>query len=187
MLKKMPGDRWQQFANLRNLYSYMYSMPGKKINFMGNEFGQNDGWDFTKSLDWHLLEWNEHKGIKRIFQDLNALYKEEGAFYETDFLPSGFEFINHSDCENSVIAYLRKSKNMQEQILIIINFTPTPRINYKLDIQHNGEWEVIFNSDSSIYNGSNAGSQGLITANHHSIYVDLPPLGTMFLKWKGKK
>jgi 1,4-alpha-glucan branching enzyme len=182
ILSKMPGDRWQKFANIRTLYSYMYSMPGKKINFMGNEYAQNDEWNFERSLDWHLLAWDEHKGIKKLFQDLNLIYKQEKAFFETDFLSLGFEFINHMDSENSVISYLRKSKDAHEAILVVINFTPTPRNNYKTGSRHNGNWKTIFNSDSSCYGGSNMGSQGIVLAENHSIILNLPPLGALFMK-----
>jgi 1,4-alpha-glucan branching enzyme len=192
MLSKMPGDSWQKFANLRLLYSYMYSIPGKKINFMGNEFAQNDEWDCNHSLDWHLLQWDDHKGIKKITQDLNTIYKKESAFFETDFSFNGFEYVNHADNQNSVISYLRKSENLQEEILVIINFTPTPQHQYRTGVNRNGEWEIIFNSDSIHYGGTNAGSFEPLTSEYHlkherpySLVVDLPPLGALFLKWKG--
>jgi 1,4-alpha-glucan branching enzyme len=189
MINKMPGDRWQKFANLRVLYSYMFSTPGKKINFMGNEFAQNDEWNYQQSLDWHLLEWDEHKGISNLFKELNVIYRREKSFFETDFYASGFEFINHSDSENSVISYIRKSKNLQnqtqEEILIIVNFTPATLYEYRTNINRNGYWEIIFNSDSVKYGGSNAGSKGMMIAERHSIILDLPPLGALYLKWKG--
>lgn len=190
--KKMPGDRWQKFANLRILYSYMFSLPGKKINFMGNEFAQNDEWNCNYSLDWHLLQWDEHQGIKKIFQDLNKLYQNESAFFETDFSSDGFEYVNHSDSENSVISYLRKSENKENEILVVINFTPTPLYDYRTGVNRTGEWKIIFNSDSSYYGGSNMGSSSHVVADNHpeqerpySIALNLPPLGAMFLKWKG--
>jgi 1,4-alpha-glucan branching enzyme len=168
----------------------MFSTPGKKINFMGNEFAQNDEWNYRQSLDWHLLEWDEHKGITRLFQNLNSIYKKERAFFETDFSSNGFEFINHSDCDNSVISYLRKSKHnqnqIQEEILVIINFTPATLYEYRTNINRNGYWEIIFNSDSAIYGGTNAGSTGILIAERHSILLDLPPLGALFLKPKGQ-
>lgn len=192
LLNKMPGDRWQKFANLRVLYSYMYSMPGKKINFMGNEFAQNDEWNFNRSLDWHLLNFDEHQGIKKLTQDLNQLYKTERAFFETDFTPSGFEYINYADNQNSVIGYLRKSEKFEEEILVIVNFTPTPQYDYRIGVGRGGWWEVIFNSDSSFYGGSNSFTPERIEAEHHfshekphSVLVNLPPLGALFLKWRG--
>ena len=192
LLNKMPGDRWQKFANLRTLFSYMYSMPGKKINFMGNEFAQNDEWNFNRSLDWHLLDHSEHQGIKKIIQDLNHIYKSEKAFYETDFTPSGFEYINYADNENSVIGYLRKSDKFEEEILVIVNFTPTPHHDYRVGVSRAGHWEVIFNSDSMYYGGSNFITQSSVVADHivshekpHSIVLNLPPLGSLFLKWRG--
>ena len=191
MLKKMPGDIWQQFANLRILYSYMFSIPGKKINFMGNEFAQNDEWNYNQSLDWHLLQWGEHQGIKKLTQDLNIIYKNERAFYETDFLSSGFEYINHTDSENSVISYLRKSEDMKEEILVLINFTPTPQTQYRTGINRSGSWKIIFNSDSTYYGGSNSGSFGFVKADHYSLHerqysvlLNLPPLGALYLKWE---
>lgn len=191
LIHKMPGDRWQKFANLRTLYSYMYSMPGKKLNFMGNEFAQNDEWNFNQSLDWHLLEWEEHRGIKKLTQDLNTIYKEEKSFYETDFLANGFEYLCYSDSENSVISFLRKSENMQEEILVIVNFTPTPHYGYRTGVTQNGEWKVIFNSDSEYYGGSNAGSSGFVLTEHYSAHgkpyslsLNIPPLAVLFLKWK---
>lgn len=192
IIKKMPGDRWQKFANTRLLYSYMFSMPGKKINFMGNEFAQNDEWNYNQSLDWHLLDWDEHKGIKKLTQDLNSIYKNEKAFFETDFHSSGFEYVNHGDSENSVIAYMRKSEDFKEEILVVVNFTPTPQYNYNVGVNRNGKWEVIFNSDSNYYGGSNAGSSNLVVANNHSVHerpfsleLNLPPLGALFLKLRG--
>jgi 1,4-alpha-glucan branching enzyme len=192
ILKNMPGDRWQKFANLRILYSYMFSIPGKKINFMGNEFAQNDEWNYNQSLDWHLLGWDEHRGIKRLTQDLNQIYKKEKAFYETDFNSSGFEYVNHADSENSVIAYIRKSEDHSEEILVAINFTPTPQYNYKVGVNKSGKWEIIFNSNSSFYGGSNDGSAHYVIAENQSTHqrpfsvdLNLPPLGVLFLKLKG--
>jgi 1,4-alpha-glucan branching enzyme len=159
---------------------------------MGNEFAQNDEWDSNQSLDWHLLQWDEHQGIKKITQELNLIYKRERSLYETDFTPDGFEYINHADSENSVISYLRKSENLQEEILIIINFTPSIHSSYRTGTNKSGKWEIIFNSDSAFFGGSNNGSSGIINTDHkpehsrpYSLAVNLPPLGALFLKWKG--
>lgn len=192
LINKMPGDRWQKMANLRLLFSYMFSIPGKKLSFMGNEFAQNDEWKFSQSLDWHLLAWSEHQGIKKITQDLNSLYAQEKALHETDFLPQCFEFINYSDSENSVIAYARKSRDHKEEILVVVNFTPVTQHNYRVGVNHHGgEWKVIFNSDSEYYGGNSSGSFGTIHSNsigahgkEQSVNLNLPALGTLFLKWR---
>ncbi|MCD0469657.1 1,4-alpha-glucan branching protein GlgB [Flavobacterium sp. JAS] len=155
---KMPGDEWQKFANLRLLYGYMFTHPGTKLLFMGSEFGQSDEWNFEKSLDWHLLQYDYHSGIKKVITDLNQLYKSRPALYEKQFTGEGFEWINYSDHQNAVLSYIRKGNNPNENLVVVCNFTQVVRENYRIGISQKGKLEEIFNSDATIYGGSGAGS-----------------------------
>jgi len=193
LLWKMPGDNWQKFANLRLLFGYMYAHPGKKLIFMGGEFGQWDEWYHEKSLDWHLLQYPEHQGIHKWLKDLNKIYKTEPALYELDFEPSGFEWIDFGDVEQSIISFLRKGKNPKDIFLIVCNFTPVPRYNYRIGVPYGGFWKEVLNSDSEIYGGSGHGNFGGVYSEEYpfhgkpySISLTLPLLGVLYFKFVGQ-
>jgi len=189
MLYKMPGDEWQQFANLRLLYTYMFTYPGKKLLFMGCEFAQGDEWNHDKPLDWYVLRYPHHAGMKKLVGDLNSLYTGQTALHKYDFDPIGFEWIDCHDTDQSVLSYLRKDET--ETIIIVLNFTPIIRDNYRIGVPVEGEYEIIFNSDSSFYSGSNAGSHSSIHTEQLawmnrpcSLNLSLPPLAGLILKIK---
>jgi 1,4-alpha-glucan branching enzyme len=191
IVSKMPGDEWQKFANLRLLYSFMYTHPGTKLLFQGSEFGQTSEWNFQQSLDWHLLEYDVHKGAQNLVKDLNTLYKEEPALHEKQFSPDGFEWIDHGDHENSVVTYIRKGENEKDTVVVVLNLTPAPRENYRIGLPKKGTLKVIFNSDASKYNGTGNFKNTTLTSdkktwNHraHSITLELPPLGMLAFKYK---
>jgi 1,4-alpha-glucan branching enzyme len=191
ILSKMPGDEWQKFANLRLLYSFMYTHPGTKLLFQGSEFGQTSEWNFQQSLDWHLLEYDVHKGAQSLVKDLNTLYKDEPALYEKQFSAEGFEWIDHGDHENSVVSYIRKEEDEKNNIIIVLNLTPAPRENYRIGLPKKGTLKVIFNSDASKYNGTGDFTNTKLTSNkkpwntrEHSIALDLPPLGMLAFKYQ---
>ena len=180
---KMPGDEWQKFANLRLLYGYMFTHPGTKLLFMGSEFGQTAEWSFENSLDWHLLQYDYHSGIKKIITDLNVLYKSQPALYEKQFSGEGFEWINYSDHQNAVISYIRKGNNPKENLIIVCNLTQVVRENYRIGIPHKGKLKEIFNTDSPLYSGSGVGNPGTLQiepssydGRDFSIELILPPL-----------
>jgi 1,4-alpha-glucan branching enzyme len=188
MVNKMPGDIWQKFANLRLLYTYLYTYPGSKLLFMGCEFGQWSEWAHGRSLDWHLLgEGQFHTGLQTLVKDLNKLYTSLPSLYERGFQPDGFEWIDCHDSTQSVISYLRKSSS--GFTLVVLNFTPTPRVNYRLGVPVAGTYHEIFNSDSEYYAGSNTGNGERIDSEDlswmgraQSIQLTLPPLGAVLLK-----
>ncbi len=189
LLEKMPGDEWQKFANLRLLYTLMFTYPGKKLVFMGCEFAQGLEWNHDQSLDWYVLDYPNHAGIKSCITDLNHTYANHNALYQYDFDPKGFEWIDCNDTAQSVLSYLRKSDD--QTILIILNFTPVIRSKYRVGVPSLGRYEVIFNSDSMHYSGSNKGSSEVIEAEEvswmnrpASILLDLPPLAGLVLKLK---
>jgi len=186
LLSKMPGDDWQKFANLRLLYSYMFTHPGKKLLFMGAEIGQWAEWNHEKSLDWHLLEHSPHQGIKQTLRDLNFLYREEKALYSRELHWECFEWVNMYDSDNSVISFYRKDPQSSETLLIICNFTPVPRENYTLGLNRGGRWKEIFNSDAAVYGGTNQWRHDTIEAkpenDTHLFTASLPPLSTMVFK-----
>ncbi len=189
LIQKMPGDDWQKFANLRLLFGYMFGQPGKKLIFMGGEFGQWDEWYHEKSIDWHLLDNPGNLGVQRWVQDLNGVYKTELALHELDFSNNGFEWIDFHDSESSVIAFLRKGETTGNIILVAANFTPVPRPNYRFGVPRGGYWKEMLNSDSKIYGGSGYGNFGGVEAapipchgRDYSISLVLPPLGIVFLK-----
>lgn len=189
LLDKMPGDVWQRFANLRLLYGYMYSHPGKKMVFMGGEFGQWQEWNHDAGLDWHLCEYEPHRGLQRLIRDLNRIYREEPALHEVDFDWSGFQWIDFSDSDNSIIAYLRKAKNAQAAIVCLCNFTPVPRHGYRIGVPEPGWYRELINTDGIAYGGSNIGNGGgvhaLDTPSHgfpDSLTLTLPPLSVLMLK-----
>jgi 1,4-alpha-glucan branching enzyme len=185
----MPGDEWQRFANLRALYGLMYSFPGKKLLFMGDEFGQTTEWNHEASLDWHLLQYPLHTGIQRWVDDLNGLYKTQKALHEVDFHYTGFEWIDFQDKQNSVISFMRHSADQAESVVVVCNFTPIPRFDYRIGVSESGQYGELLNSDSSFYGGGNVGNTGIVTADpipYHgrdlSLNLCLPPLGVIFLK-----
>lgn len=186
LVSKMPGDEWQRFANLRLLYTFMYTYPGKKLLFMGCEFGQGTEWNAGRELDWYVLDYPHHKGVQTLVKDLNQLYKTHPALFSHDFDHHGFEWIDCRDVEQSIISYRRK--NQFEELVIVLNFTPVPRNNYRLGVPEPGTYMEIFNSDSKYYDGSNTGSGAVVSEptpwmNHpHSINLNLPPLGALILK-----
>jgi 1,4-alpha-glucan branching enzyme len=184
----MPGDDWQKFANLRLLFGYMFGQPGKKLHFMGGEIGQWDEWDHEKSVDWHLLAWDPHKGVQQWVQDLNAMYKSEPALYEDDFSYHGFEWIDCGDWQSSVLMFLRKCKDRSQDILVVCNFTPVVR-EYRVGVPYGGMWRELLNSDAPAYWGSGVGNYGRVMADEiwahgrdRSLWLKLPPLGVLFLK-----
>lgn len=194
MLSKMPGDPWQKFANLRITYAFMFSHPGKKLLFMGSEFGQWDEWNFDTSLDWHLNNYPPHRGIQLLLKDLNHLYSTDPAFHEVDFSPAGFEWIDCSDYESSIVSFIRWSKDYQDALVAIFNFTPVVRYDYRLGVPFQGHWDEVFNSDSEIYGGSNVGNCGGRDSEEipwqgrtYSINITLPPLGGIYFKLSRKK
>ncbi|VAW63480.1 1,4-alpha-glucan (glycogen) branching enzyme, GH-13-type, partial [hydrothermal vent metagenome] len=180
-------DEWQRFANLRLLYAYMFTYPGKKLLFMGCEFGQGEEWNHEKSLDWYVLDYPLHAGVKKLIGDLNRLYSSQTALYQYDFEPAGFDWIDCHDTDQSVLSYLRKSDH--ESIVVVLNFTPMIRENYRIGVPEAGRYEVILNSDSEFYAGSNAGSDSIISTqntpwmNHPMcLSLTLPPLAALVLK-----
>jgi 1,4-alpha-glucan branching enzyme len=186
---KMPGDEWQKYANLRLLFGYMYGHPGKKLLFMGGEFAQWKEWNHDESLEWHVLQYPLHKGVQRWVADLNHLYRTEPALYELDFKAEGFEWIDSSDWEKSIISFLRKGTDSEDIMLVICNFTPVPRLNYRIGVPRVGSWREVLNSDASLYGGSGHGNFGGVDAtpipSHgrpYSLSLTLPPLGIVFLK-----
>lgn len=183
LIYKMPGDEWQRFANLRLLYGYMFTHPGTKLLFQGAEFGQTSEWNFEQSLDWHLLQYDFHSGIKRLITDLNQLYKSRPALYEKQFTGEGFEWINYSDHQNAVLSYIRKGNNEDENVIIVCNFTQVVRENYRIGIPKKGQLEEIFNSDAVIYGGGGVGNGKSLKieskpydGRDFSVELILPPL-----------
>ena len=191
IVDKMPGDEWQKFGNLRLLYGFMYTHPGAKLLFQGGEFGQTSEWNFNGSLDWHLLNFDVHKGAQTLVKDLNKLYKKEPALHQKQFSPEGFEWIDHGDHENSVMSYLRKGIKEKDNIIVVLNLTPVPREHYRIGLPKAGALTAIFNSDAIKYNGSGKFKNKKITsdqkawnARENSIELNLPPLGMMVYKYK---
>jgi 1,4-alpha-glucan branching enzyme len=189
MFQKIPGDEWQKAATLRALYGFMYAHPGKKLMFMGCEFGQSHEWNYDHSLEWHLLDHPLHAGLRSFVQDLNRMYAAEPALHEVDFEPAGFQWIDCNDSENSVVSFIRRARNASDLVVAIVNFTPVPRDGYRIGVPHGGEYLELVNSDSEAYGGSNLGNSGVvatepIAAHGHSdsLRLNLPPLGFLILK-----
>jgi 1,4-alpha-glucan branching enzyme len=189
MLDKVPGDAWQKHATIRTLYGYMYAHPGKKLLFMGDEFGQWREWSHDESLDWHLLDAPLHGGLSRYVRDLNEMYSGEAALHEVDFSPEGFRWIVGGDNENSVVSLLRFARNRADFVAAIFNFTPVPRMDYRIGVPEHGWYEEILNSDAAVYGGSNVGNLGGVQSEaipahgfDHSLRLNVPPLGCLFLK-----
>jgi len=189
LIGKMPGDSWQQFANLRLLYGYMWGHPGKKLLFMGGEFGQRREWAHEESLEWYVLQYPEHAGLQRWVTDLNRLYRSEPALYQVDFERSGFEWVDCNDSEQSVLTFLRRPRGGGPPLLVACNFTPVPRTNYIIGVPCGGYWRELANSDATLYGGSGMGNLGGVqaapVATHgrlHSLAVTLPPLAVLMFK-----
>lgn len=189
LIGRMPGDEWSRFANLRLMYSYMFTHPGTKLLFMGAEFGQTAEWSHDRSLDWHLTEYDFHKGVMRVIQDLNRLYTTEPALYQFAFDQKGFEWVDYGDRENSVIIYMRKGHVLEENLMVICNFTPAPRHAYRVGVPARGSYKEIFNSDNLKYGGSGLLNQNTLTTSpvkyhgkDYSVTLTLPPLGITVLK-----
>ncbi|MDX2140544.1 MAG: 1,4-alpha-glucan branching protein GlgB [Chloroflexota bacterium] len=191
LLDKMPGDMWQRFANLRTLLGYQYMHPGKKLNFMGAEFGQWQEWRFAQSLDWHLLEYPMHQGIQHWVRDLNHVYSEQPALYEHDFDAAGFRWVSVNDADGSTLAFLRYADDPSDFVLTVCNFTPVPRQEYRVGVPEAGFYAELLNSDANVYGGSNMGNAGGVQSEEieahnfpNSINLVLPPLAIVVLKLK---
>ena len=189
LLAKMPGDDWQKFANLRLLLGYFYTHPGKKLLFMGAEIGQWWEWNCLGSLSWDLLQYERHQKLQQFVRDLNRIYQSEPSLHQYDFEPAGFEWIDFHDVEGSVIAYQRFAKDRKDSVIVICNFTPVPRHNYRIGVSQSGIYREMFNSDSAYYGGSNLGNGNIIASEEipwnnrsGSLSLTLPPLATLILK-----
>lgn len=189
MIEQMPGDLWQKFANLRLLYGYMWTHPGKKLTFMGGEFGQWKEWNCNESLQWDLLQWDTHQGLQNYMAHLNHLYQSEPALHEVDFDAEGFEWIDCHNHEDSILAFMRKGKDPNDYVISVSNFTPVPRVGYKLGVPELCWYDEISNSDSTYFGGSDVGNGGGLMASDigaqarpASVEITLPPLGTVILK-----
>ncbi len=192
LLNKMPGDDWQKFANLRLLLGYMYAHPGKKLLFMGDEFGQRREWNHDDSLDWHLLQVPQHQGVQQWLKHLHILYRGEPALHELDVEPGGFEWVDCADWEKSIISFLRIGKTAGDYLLVVCNFTPVTRYDYRVGVPTGGYWKEVLNSDAGEYGGSGHGNLGGINAmpvpyhgRYHSFPLIVPPLGIIFFKNDG--
>ena len=186
LLRKMPGDEWQKFANLRLLYGFMFGHPGKKLLFMGNEFGQWSEWNHDASLEWHLLDSPLHSALARWVRDLNTLYRGQPALYELDFDAGGFAWVDCNDFQRSVVSFLRRSRNPDDQLLFVCNFTPIVRQNYRIGVPREGFWKEVLNSDAPLYGGSGQGNFGGLHAVplpvhglSYSLNMTLPPLAVV--------
>jgi 1,4-alpha-glucan branching enzyme len=189
LLSKMPGDPWQQFANLRALYAFLYTHPGKKMLFMGGEFGQWIEWNANQSLDWHLLEYEPHRKLQQLVADLNRLYRATPALHEVDFEPTGFEWVDFHDTDNSVIVFLRRARAREEHVVVVCNFTPVPRYGYRIGVPAACFYREVLNTDATAYGGSgitnSPGQYAMYLPWHNqpfSIELTLPPLGVTVLK-----
>jgi 1,4-alpha-glucan branching enzyme len=189
LLDQLPGDLWQKFANLRLLFAYMWTHPGKKLLFMGGEFGQWNEWNFDTSLQWDLLAWDTHQGVQKMMADLNRLYRQEPSLHQVDFESGGFDWIDCHNHDESTLSYVRRARDSEDFVVVACNFTPVPRTNYRLGLPAAGWYQELFNSDSQYYGGSNLGNYpGLLAeeVSHHgrpwSVTLTLPPLAVVVLK-----
>jgi 1,4-alpha-glucan branching enzyme len=191
--QKMPGDDWQKFANLRLYYTFMYGHPGKKLIFMGGEFGQTNEWYHEASLDWHLLEMGPyHRKLQRLVQDLNSLYRDQPALHQVDFDPVGFQWIDCNDWQGSIVSFLRRARDPEDFLVVVSNFTPVVRQGYRIGVPRGGFYRELLNTDSEIYGGTNVGNAGGVMAEaipHHgqpySVQVTAPPLAALVLRPEG--
>jgi 1,4-alpha-glucan branching enzyme len=186
---RMPGDEWRKFANLRLYYAFMYAYPGKKLMFMGCEFGQVREWNHDTSLDWHLLEQPGHAGVRQLVRDLNRLYQDSPALYEVDFNPRGFDWIDCSDNQQGVISFQRRAQNPDDLLVVVCNMTPVPRPDYRIGAPRPGDYVELINSDAGCYGGSGSGNLGRVHTDpvgahghEQSLKLNLPPLATLILK-----
>ncbi len=190
ILNKMPGDEWQQAANLRAYYAFMFAHPGKKLNFMGNEFGQGTEWNHNLALPWFLLDFEKHRGVQQLFRDLNHTYRRCAPLYEIDHDARGFVWIDYQDAEHSTLAFKRLDE-AGHAVYVVANFTPVPRAGYRLPVDLAGQYEIILNTDSAWYWGSNADcgpvfeSKANFTVDGHCVELQLPPLATLYLRLRG--
>ena len=189
LINKMPGDLWQQFANMRLFFGYLFGHPGKKLLFMGGEFGQRSEWDQASSLEWRLLEYEPHRGLSKLVADLNQLYASEPPLYEVDFDWRGFEWVDCNDADNSVLTFLRRGKNPDDFIVVAANFTPVVRDAYRVGVPRPGWYRELLNTDSAVYGGSNVGNAGGALAepipwlgHPYSLKLILPPLAVVYFK-----
>ncbi len=189
LINKMPGDDWQKFAGVRSLFGYMFTHPGKKLFFMGGELGQYREWNHESSLDWHLLDEEKHKGLNNWVKDLNTFYKNNPALYEKDFEEDGFQWIEANDSDNNVLSYIRKGKNTEDQLIVVCNFSPIPRHNYRVGVPFEGYWKEVLNSDSNHYGGSDVGNMGGVKASpvgafghYYSLNLTVPPMAMVVFK-----
>src|SRR5690606_30707722 len=190
LIQKMPGDHWQKFANLRLLFGYMYMQPGKKLLFMGGEFGQWREWNHDGQLDWELLEQPRHAGLQRWVRDLNTAYRREPTLHEYDCDPAGFEWIDANDSEPSVTSFIRKGHSDDDVVVVVCNFTPMPRHNYPVGVPWRGRLEAALNSHAALYGGSGQGNFGGVNtapipchSRPYLLNITLPPLGMVAFKY----
>ncbi|MQP24032.1 1,4-alpha-glucan branching protein GlgB [Flavobacterium sp. LMO8] len=191
IIGRMPGDEWQRFSNLRLLFGYMFTHPGTKLNFMGSEFGQYEEWNFEKSLDWNLLDFEPHKNTQNFIKDLNSFYRNTPSLYEKGFSNDGFEWISYDDHQNSVISFIRKGYQTKDDVIVVCNFTPTVLNNYKIGLHKAGTLNEIFNSDAIKYGGSGITNSNALNSKkeswngkENSLELTLPPLGIIVLGYK---
>ena len=189
LLGKMPGDQWQRFANLRCMLSYMWAHPGKKLLFMGSEFGQEREWDHDRSLDWHLLDDGFHAGTKQLMADLNRIYKKNPALWEQDHSPEGFRWIDANDADNNVISFYRTDAGEKHHLVCVSNLSPVPRTGFRVGLPKKATYAEVINTDAEPYGGTNVGNMGVVEAEDtpwhgldHSALITLPPLGTIWLE-----
>jgi len=184
ILGRMPGDQWQRFANLRAYYAFMYGHPGKKLMFMGSEFGQDHEWNHDVGLPWHLLEQPAHAGVQRLVRDLNDLYRTLPALHVLDCDAAGFEWLVADDSGNSTYAWLRKGHAARERCVVVVNFTPQVLRDYRVRVPFSGKWREVLNSDAAIYGGSNVGNAGavstVVTRDTPELRIVVPPLAAVF-------
>jgi 1,4-alpha-glucan branching enzyme len=191
LLDRMPGDRWQKFANLRAYFGFLWTHPGKKLLFMGGEFAQQREWNHDHSLDWHLLADPMHAGVQSLVRDLNRLYRTTPALHQQDFVPAGFEWIDLHDAAQSVLSYLRRGREPGQVVVVVCNFTPVPRPAYRLGVPAGGTYRIRINTDRDAYGGAGGGaSEDAVPAEAipchgrpWSIALSLPPLATLILEW----
>lgn len=194
LLSKMPGDRWQMFANLKLAYGFMYGHPGKKLLFMGGEFGQWREWNEKDGLDWHLLQYDDHRNLQSFVRDLNHIYRKNPALWQLDFTADGFEWIDFQDADSSIVIFMRKAKDQKDFVLFLCNFTPVPRYEYRIGVPEPGFYQEVLNSDAEAYGGSNLGNYGGVNSEavpyhqfKHSIAVTVPPLSVLVFQPQREK
>jgi len=188
LVGKMPGDKWQRFANLRGLYAFMWAHPGKMLLFMGGEIGQEREWNHDVSLDWHLLDDPFHVGVQRLVADLNKTYKGLPALWEQDHVPEGFSWIDANDADNNVFSFFRASQDGDRYVACVLNMSPVPRYRYRIGLPKGGNWQEVVNTDADVYGGSGIGNMGTVKAEEdpwhgldYSALVTIPPLGALWL------